>query len=520
MGHFISSEAKAIQEPHIISLSGNPNYLQLKLNNSVSNNIADILLEIVSNDADEDITNIVITDYESNKYSFKGTRDISKVSDNVFFLHYDPVIIAENIRMCLISNAFLRANFKVTILNFGSGNTIRITPIGAGNKYNLKIDCNSKFIHLVNPIGLKNEIDENYEIRVDLYKNTGIFLGNTSNDVEAGTYLTTLSKNYNIQPVWFDLNTLFGKNRVFSNSFLRADGWCDTGTLTDYRAIVRKSDGINTKPLYVSDILYTITGYIFNYNINDLTEYVYDTHLMNIVKPLTNRPPINYIKGEKQYFNFILSDPDRDVNLGSDEYEIGIIYRLYTQSYRFIAEIQKHNQNRKLFNVVNTIGLDIDGAIESYDNIGIVEVYLSRSGSPISKPLFFHILPEWLYTVKDFAFLNSFGGWDSFNFGGSEKKEFKTEATTIFKTRTPVQNISSEIESVYSKTITEQFVVTSNPISKDIVEWLQELSLSHVVYELSTMKVVIIDDLTLKSNAKDDLFIVEMKYHYSNSMYQ
>jgi len=532
-GYFTKNIAKESRTPNIVSLSGNPNYLEFEsLNDSDGNKKIDISLEVLNTNIDVNKAEIVIKEtLSSDEHKFTGTRDKDKVNSTTFFIHDDKATTAENIRACLLQDSFFRSNFKITIpfvrndniLN--NGTVIRIISLGAGKHYSFKFDTlDSDFIMLTgNPEDTSNNdsIDSglrNSDIKIEIYKDTGVFLGvDEIPQIYTGTFIAELTKFYNSEPIWFDLNSLTGNNKTHSNEFLNAASWCNTGTATDYLAIARIADGVNIEPFYISRVLYALTGYKRNLETNDLSEYVYSTFEGNIVKPLTNSLTRTHVKGQNNYLNFILSDSYRDKDLADKEYNLGIIYRLYTQSKRFIADVNTDNQNRKLFNVVNTIKLDIDGAIEDRDNIGFVEVYISRSGSPISEPISFYILPECLYTVNDFAFLNALGGWDSFSFGGVEKTEFKTDTNTILKTQTPNYNISSEIESVYSKEVTEQFTATSSPIKRNVVDWLKELSTSNVVYELSTKRIVIVDEFTLKPNTKDDLFTVEMKYHYSDS---
>lgn len=531
-GYFTKDIAKESRTPEIVSLSSNPNYLEFaSLNDSSENKKIDISLQVLDSSLDVSKTEIVIIETSSkDRHELKGTRNRNEVNSTTFFIHEDKATTAENIRACLLQDSFFRSNFKITtpfvnnVSSLDNGALIRIQSLGAGVNYTFSFETlDSSFIRRVgNPETTSNNdsIDgglKNSEIKLEIYKNTGVFLGvddTPQNNDTIGDYIADLTKAYNSEPIWFNLNYLIGTNKVFSNEFLKAVNWCNTGTVTDYRIVARKSDGVNLESFYISRVLYALSGYRRNLEDNNLSEYVYNTQERNIVKPLTNRPTLTHIRGQKQYFNFILADPERAT--GAD-YSLGIMYKLYSQSKRLIGTIERFTQSRKNFNIVNTIELDLDGAIGAYQNVGYIEACLCRSGEQISEVLGFSILPECLYKVKDFAFLNSLGGWDSFNFGGVEKTEFKTETTTIFKTQTPAHNISSEIESVYSKEVTEQFTATSSPIRRIVVEWLKELSTSIAVYELSTKRIVIVDEFNLKPNTKDDLFTVEMKYHYSDS---
>jgi len=534
MGFFTKKIAGESIEPAVVSLSGNPNYIQFEsLNDSSANKHIEISLQVLETSLDLEKTEIIIVESESNtRHELIGTRNRNEVNNSTFFVHEDKAITAENIRACLMSDIFFRSNFYMTIpaVNntslLDNGATIIIKSIGTGPNYAFTFESiDQDFLKLTgNPSDTTNNDSISggaldCEIDLELYRNTNIFLGvddTPQSNQSLGTYIANLTKAYFNNPIWFDLNALIGSNRIFSNKFLDSDSWSNTGTVTDFRFIARKFDGVNREPFYISNALYAITGHNRNLEANDLSEYIYNTQVKNIVKPLTKQPTLNHIKGQTQYFNFLLSDPDRNINLGGSEYNLGIMYKLYSQSKKLKATVVTHEQNRKLFNVVNTIKLDIDGAIEDA-NIGYVEVCLCRSGKQISEPLLYTILPECLYKVNDFAFLNSLGGWSSFNFAGTETTDFKSSTNTIHKTQTPDHTISSEIESVYSKDIEEQFIAQTMPINETVCNWLKELSSSIAVYELSTKRYIVVDEMNIKPNSKDELFRLEIKYHYSDS---
>jgi hypothetical protein len=170
--------------------------------------------------------------------------------------------------------------------------------------------------------------------------------------------------------------------------------------------------------------------------------------------------------------------------------------------------------------MINTIELGLDRQIENHENatgkkVGKVEVSLCCNEIEVSEALVFGIEPEYSQIVSDFAFLNRLGGWDSFNFGGTSSVEFRTKGVTVYKTLTPDSGISDQRESVAQRSVEEQLSVKTLPLNRNVMEWLRELSGATVVYELKTKRAVIIDELALKYNSKDDLFQAEMKYHYS-----
>lgn len=567
MGYFINNIANETKSPAKVSLSDNPNFIQFETKAGV-NTPVDISINIVGSgyyldDSDPanqkfiNVTGFTIRETKTNnEYVLEGTSDISEITEDTFYIgpqldfpipgwpSWQLYQIAGSLRDALRGNSFIGSNFDISLPpvqnpdgTLGQGNVIKIKSKGSGDDYAFQIIAadsrltDNFFTVIGNPGNTSSgdTISSGYnpvEIQIDIHELTGVFLGEDDKpgDNNLGTYIKTLSKSYANRPLWFNVNVI-DPNR-HSVDFLNVEGWVNTGTVKDYRFVARRfindTDKYENSLFYYSNVLYMITGYTRSLEHNDLSDYVFDTFEGNLVKPLTNQPALNHIKGQTQYFNFILSDPDRSKNLGDNEYSLGIIYRLYTQSKQFIADVPLHKQLRKLFNIVNTINLDIDGAIGDRINIGYVEVYLCRyypdieNPVVISDPLKYNILPECLYKVNDFAFLNHLGGWSSFNFSGTETTDFKASTNSIYKTQTPDHTISSEIESVYTKEIEEQFTVQTMPIRKDVCDWLKELSSSVAVYELSTKRYIVVDELNIKPDTKDDLFKLEMKYHYSD----
>ncbi|MDR2954585.1 MAG: hypothetical protein LBV43_05850 [Prevotella sp.] len=423
---------------------------------------------------------------------------------------------------------------------------ISLEPKGRGSQYTFtyKLPANSIFYFLTSRFDENQDNDSirqdatDCEIQLEVYENNGIFLGMNDKPEQAyqsggmyyngalnklGTHIASLSKRYYGQPLWFNLNSI--KKAGYSTAFLSGEGWCDAGTMKNIRVMAsRYSDG-RKETFHLSDTLYQITGYGRTLEENDLSGYIFDTALQNTISPLTTQPQVFHIKGQSQYFNFILSDSQHETSYAKNE--LAVTYKLFTTSNRTITEVTDHKQKLNKFEMVNTIRLDIGRLIDEYPNVGYVEAYLSwrletepsqeEQYRIVSHPLRFQILSECLHKVNDFAFLNRLGGWSSFNFAGTEKTDFKASATTNYKTHTPDKLISSEIESVYNKSVTEQFSAETMPVTKEVCDWLKELSTSRAVYELSTKRYVIVDELNIKHDTKDELFRLEMKYHYSDA---
>lgn len=538
MGFFTNTSIADVVENKKITLAHNPNFVIFKNKNSTKVPVAiNLTVDATYAGGDEypEATEFCIVEVSTGiKHTFRGTNKKENINSNTFLLSTDRAATAENIRIALMKDSWLKNNFEITIpfningTNIKNGCTIYITSKGAGEQFTFTFEkLGRTFLYLEgNPESSSNSdsIDGGKgktEIELELYSDTNCFLGVKDIPTEAdfGTYTTTLSKHYFQDELWFETNNLLSKKVNYKTDFLTSSDWVDTGTYTDYRYIAKTFDGETRTPFYISNVLYVLNGYDYTLNENDLTDYVYDTLYPTVVQPLTNAPDKNYVIGQTEYFNFILSDMQHNINI-TPEFNFGLTYKYYTPSGDYITTINKQNKNRKKMYVVNTVQLnpDIEGVEKSTNKtVGSFTVALNKDNTPISKELKYNVVPECLNRTNEFAFLNRLGGWDSFNFGGTWSTEFKTDASTVYKTLLPDYKISSEIESVFKKEIEEQFSIKSDIVNYNTVEWLRELAASKVVYELYSLKYVIVDDLNLKYNDDDDNYQVEMKYHYSDN---
>lgn len=533
MGHYIK---KIIKEdtnlmPAIFSLAGNPNFAQFVSLHDNSEQAGKVDVRLIIKDSAVSLSKTMIKVKEtstSTLHTIEGTKNENYVNNTTFFLADNVATIAENIRVCLMKNSFMKNNFEITIpLEKSnnvvvSGRTIHIVSKSVGTQYSFSlenIDPNlMSVIEKPSTEGNKDTIlgdSDKCEIELDMYHSTGLFPGEEDN-LALGTYVTGLSKAYFGKPLWFDVNAIAADRKGYSVDFLNNTGWCDAGTASDYRFVAKRFDGTNHEAFYMSDVFYTINGRDRILEKNDLSDYVYKLHEGNIIKPLTSQPALTHIEGQSQFFNFILSNPDKHKGSGQNN-KIGILYEVYSQSGNYIKEELLNEIAPNELSVVNTIRLDIDEVVKRYSNAGLIKTYLMHKGKKVSKPLVFNLLPSCLYELREFAFLNSLGGWSSFNFGGVRQSEFKANNSTIFKAHQPSFGKSSDIESVIRKDIEEQFVVETIPVDAVAAEWLRDMSGALAVYELASQRYIVVDDLIVKVNSKDDLFTLQMKYHYSDS---
>lgn len=590
MGYFIKGfeNIADIEEPAQVSLSDNPNFITFSSKPIEDSNKNEEDKHIratfsIKKDLSEDLDfNITFKegkyDRAGTSHKFEGTRDVSKVSDTVFFVDLnDRVRTVNNFRECLMKNSFFGRNFHISppfeVKELENGKSeivmnenISLIAKGEGSFYSFTFMegyiAQTRWKNILeqidgDTIGKNSNTDTIFgdskqcQIYLDVYSDNDIFLGVDDKPLKAyissenesynkkntkyGTYITSLSKSYVGQPLWFNLNAISSPAFVLPPT--KTNKWENSGTIKDYRIIAQiereKEDrtGSNIKtgkvkePFFLSHIFYQLTGYDRTLEKNDLTAYVYNLQKNNQIKLLTTQPELTHTTGQHQYLNFILSDSER----GSDKpFKLGLLYKFYASHGGLIGETTDSLIDKNELNMVNTIRLNIDPHLATRPAAARVEVCLCRYEEgkeymeepkiqAVSNPLSFRVMPDCLYKVHDFAFLNRLGGWSSFNFSGTEKTDFKTKATTIYQTHTPDKTISSEIESVYGKEVSESFTVETMPIAREVCDWLRELSTSKAVYELSTGRYIIVDDLNIKHDTKDELFRMEMKYHYSDS---
>lgn len=463
------------------------------------------------------------------KQILKATTNPKEVKNDTFLVpgNRDISVTAENIKACLLRDPLLRSNFYITIPSINTngeiknGDTIWIKPKGEGLGYTfnefvsthpfVKIKKITKETSYTDSI-LEDNID--CEIQVDIYK-TPSWHARIGEDED--NYIVTQAKTYYGKPIWFDVNSVWNNQLVYSDAFLNAQNkWCNTGTDTSFRFTAKRFDGANYETFFHSDELHILSGYHRNLETNDLSDYIFTPsagYKYRKVKLLTNMHTLSHIEGQKQYFNFIFNS----VRTEDEVKKMGILYRLYTQSGSYLGDAKGAMQDISLFSPVNTLCLDIDEVVALYPKVGIVKAYLCYGKHAVSEPLTFQILPSCLYKVNDFAFLNALGGWSSFNFGGMKQTDFKASSSGYFNTQTPNFTTHSRIESVFSKETTEQFLAQTSPITAEVAEWLKELTSSIAVYELATKRYIIVDEMNVKHNSRDDLFSLQMKYHYSDS---
>lgn len=486
--------------------------------------------KIVRVDNLENSSKITITAPDGTVHNFEGTTEVDAVGGNIFYISTDTSDTAENIRQALLADPWLNANFEILIPfvwqggNVSNGNVINIKSKGAGDDYEFTLTApnnvgNSAYlITWVRTTSTNNDSisgeASTAEIDVDVYIDPDVFLGQDDrpiNPEKIGTYLTTLSKTYAGTPVWFELNALFNQYPKY-NLPTGLSGWFNTGTVSVYR-FVAKVKAINSFVFYQSNALYVVNGYGRVSDNLDLQDYVYEA---GSVKLLTNKPKTPYVRGQREYLNFIFKDTQRDVSEPID-FSLQIVYRAYSTAGDYLGTIYDHQKARATFNIANTCVLNIDQVLNEFPTAGLVKVALARGTAIVSNDLEYEIRPECLHVLNAFTFLNRLGGWDAFNFDAETQDEIKPENETYNKTLTPAFTKGDSLETVYATSLSNTLTIEGAPVSNEVAEWLKELAAARVVLDKDG-NYVIIEDFTLKqTGATSNQHVPTIKYRLSEN---
>lgn len=526
---YISKDIAVINEPKIVSLSALPNFVQFA-SKPANKTILELNIQVVAIPTTPvNRTVLNITTSAGELHSFRGTINPVEVGGNVFYISTETSDTAENLRQALLSDAWIRANFEIVTpftWSGGSpvnGSVLNIKSKGAGADFQISVTApnnigNSAYSFTwISPNTFNNDSisgeANTAEIEIDLYTNPAVFLGEDDRPINAariGTYLTTLSKTYAGSPLWFELNALFSQYPTYN--LPPSTGWGNTGTISAYRFIA-KIKGINSFSFYQSNALYVLTGYGRATDEIDLNDYIYNS---DEIKLLTNKPATPYIRGQKEYLNFLFKDTQRGLTTPL-EFELNVIYRAYTTAGDFLGSIKADGKGRASFDIVNTCALKIDALLDIYPNAGRVKVALSRGSAIVSNDLEYIILPECLHKLNQFTFLNRLGGWDAFNLDAESISEIKPTSSTYNKTLTPSHKKGEGVEMVYATALSVPYTVEGAPVSDDVAEWLKEMAAARVVLN-NEGEYIIVEDFELKPDPKNkNMHVPKIKYRLSEN---
>lgn len=513
---YVSKNIAVITEPDIVTLSAVPNFVQFA-SKPASKTYLEVNIQVnvkaSTSGVIPSLTLIRITDASGAIHTYRGTTNTEDVGGSTFYVSTETSDTAENLRQVLLVDKWFSANYEAVIPfvwqggNPRNGSILNIKSKGAGTDFNITIEAPNNTGNAAYTFTWINQTSRNNdsisgeastaEIDLDIYTDPDVFLGQDdrpTTPAKIGTYATTMQKTYAGSPVWFELNALFsqygGYNRPPGTS-----GWFDTGTSRTYR-FTAKVKAVNSFYFYQSNALYVLHGYGSASEDLDLSRYVYNE---NTIKLLTDKPRTPYVRGQREYLNFIFSDPQRGVSRPID-FTLGVAYRAYSTSDNYLGAIYGHQKARADFAIVNTCLLDIDAVLDQYPTAGIVRVALARGTALVSNDLEYTIRPECLHTLRQFSFINRLGGWDAFNFDAGIKDEIKPSVETYNKTLTPSYQKGDSIETVYNTTLANTFTVEGTPVTDEVAAWLKELAAARVILD-NDGNYIIIEDFTLQVTA-------------------
>jgi len=525
---YVSKDIAVITEPDRLALSALPNFVTFASKPSVKQYLEITIKINMTQGTNLAATVLNITQPDGAVNSFKGTITPSAVGGSTFYISATKSDTAENLRQALLNNRWIAANFEVSIpfnlVNNAilNGEIISIKSKGAGTDYNITVAApgnTANVAYLVTPVvpvSVNNDSisgeASTAEIDLDLYVDADLYFGQDDKPISVaslGHYATTLQKTYSGVPLWFELNSIFAQNNKYNTPPLVV-GWFDTGTASVFR-FVAKVKTYNSFSFYQSNALFVLNGYGEVSDPLDLTEY---TFTGAPIKLLTNKPRTSYVKGQREYLNFIFENTNNAIIAGIP---FSIAYRVYTTSDVYVATVYGQTVAQSVLKAVNTCVLNIDDVIATYPGAGIVRVALAFGGEIVSNDQEYTIMPECLHKLLQFSFLNRLGGWDTFNFDSTIQDEIKIDVETFNKTITPAYKRGSSIETVQSSSIANTFIVESAPFSDDIALWLKELAASKVVFD-NDLNYVIKEEVTLrKTAAAYNMQTATIKYRLSET---
>lgn len=493
---YVSKDIAIITEPSQITLAGNPNFVifESKPGTKIHQEL-DITVTVPSGTPPVNIpvvTSLLIEDPEGTPHTFRGSSDPKEVAGAVFYVSDDNANTAENLRRALLSDSWISSHFEV-VLPFEweggiprNGSTLKMKGKGTSREFGMDIRLAGGAYTVTwenrkpaNGDSISGE-EATADIALDVYENPALFLGQderpTSPD-KLGRFIVTLEKTYSGSPVWFDLNPLFSR---YAPSVLPSSvpGWFDPDTARRCRFIAR-IDGVDSFPFYQSNVLYALAGGMPLTEVPDLAGYVYNE---NHIRLLTNKPKTLYVRGQREYLNFLFMDPQRGVP-DPQEFSVQVLYRAYTAGGEYLGAYYAHTCTRKDLSVINTCVLDMDTVLDMYPEVGTVCVSLSRSGAVVSNDLVYDVLPECLHALRQFSFVNRLGGWDSFNFDAGLTSNVKTDTETYDRTLTPWYAIGEGVEATYDAVIANTLTVEGAPVSDEVAAWLKEFAGSRVILD-------------------------------------
>lgn len=507
----INTNIATITDSEDITLVNNPSFIIFKGLNSGNNTIVPFNITIKAYTPTEDLpaaANLLFTEINTlSKHTFQGTKNKNLIAgnSNFFYISTNPTITANNLASCIRNDGWFRSNFDI------STNSNVITLLARRKNPNVsfrieKTTANNSFIDVASTeyIITNNDTLFNSVVELDVYNSP------------TNRYITSASKTYVENDVWFDVNNVLNRTiKSYPNLLFNHNIIVDSGSSVGYYYKSKRIKDYETEYINTSKNKYVVDGFTRTLEENNLDNYIYNPTVDEKIEILTNNLDRYYNVGEDVTANIIIKD---NSDTQTSDFRVGLLIKYYENNKLINENIIDTNDN---YNLINSIYISADKIIVNdrtkYFDIVFVKV-------PISSPDDYYEISSYIrYTVLDkcnttkgFLFLNRLGGWDSYYFNADFSTEFKTDATRSFKTLQPNYKISDTYEKVERKDVDEVFVIKSMA-DKKTADWLKELSTSKYVYSLDEdNRYVIVTDFDLSISDKD-LFEVTMKYTFADT---
>lgn len=496
MGYKLRDIAE-IQEPSALSVAGATNFVVF---GSKTTEGTPAEMEVVVRRVPT--TPLVFTDAEGEAHTFTATTDPERVGGYTFFAEADLTRTAQNIRRAMLADAWVAANFEVSVpvVWVGGvatpGTTIRIVSRGCGREYGFSVD----FLGLrqtaesTSGDSLKGE-EEAVEIELDIHTDLGAPIGSDDRGYYLGKFAVTLQKTYAGEPVWFDLNQLFRATPDFKPP--TRCGWFDPGTMRDFRFMARRTSH-TSEVFYESGALRVLIGAGKRGN---MTPYIVGEEGGRL---LTKKPRTPYVKGGEAFINFIRGVESGRVRIRYEAYSMG--GKCLGVTYSGEAELgELQNINSKM--------LALDSIIELFPTVARVRVALERDRRAVSDFLEFDILPEELHEPNCLSFIGDFGQWEAVNLGAVGKSDIKPTYTYYDRTVTPE---SEARERTYAVECPETMTVQTAPMTDEAAKWLRELARAKLVVDKG-LRVVLVTEFALAIDPENkNMQRATIKYRYAD----
>lgn len=531
----------AIAGPNEFTVSDTVNIVSFSpiVNENTKYNISFIFTKTYSDSSDEYPEQTVIRVWVpalEKEMIFKGTTNTKNVNATTFYLANDTRSQAELVRMTLLKNEFLAANYNITV-PFDDGaslvpsNRLRIEAKKGGAKYNLSINVEDQNFMGVFSLtdGVTNSSfesgKEQTQFDLDIYK-TNEKLGTNLPPYgdRLGDYITTLSKQYTDKNIWFNINPILKTFDTYDTEVINEESgtWCNLGTINSFRVVAKKYDGKTIDKFYISNPIFVIKGRSKKQVQPNMRTHSINTSNINIKRyPLTTLMERDYIMGDEIIFNFAQFDEANN----AQKYQ-SYNYKIRIDSYSTMGNwlYSTYSEPLSYSEVRDAATIKLER-----NDIGANEAYFTLTlmfgEYDVTYPVRYNILKDCKYDKEDklkLYFLNSIGGWEYFSFTKNTTKKYEFKSSTSYYptiTNTGLSHIG--YEGAMNIDVEETIEATTHKLTKAEADWLKELMISDVIIqkdEKGETHRLLVDDFDIVLSNDDETYNVKAEFRYSDKL--